>query len=203
MDELTKNLTSVAWWVSVFVAGIVTNFLVAYSKPVIDSIRGKYSAKRAAVNATRKAEFEAKVRLACVDAEYRAMLRHSNLSSVIRVTFLLLVLMGISAGLFLLQVLPPDPPPPTPLLLAMRFVLGALGALTGVAFLFGCRELTIGVEERVLAASAKHFHDVWNATEEQRMTQRTTHPTPLPPGAAAKEESEEESEEQEQPKTDA
>jgi hypothetical protein len=70
-----------------------------------------------------------------------------------------------------------------------------------VGLLFGFRELATGVEEKVLTASAKHFNDIWNSTEEQRMTQRTTHPTPLPPGAAAKEESEEQ--EQEQPKTDA
>jgi len=41
MDEILQNLSSVYWWVSVVVVGLVINLLSSYLKPPLDALGGK------------------------------------------------------------------------------------------------------------------------------------------------------------------
>lgn len=43
MSELAKNLSSVSWWVSVVVVGVVLNLVSAYLKPWLDRLGGSMS----------------------------------------------------------------------------------------------------------------------------------------------------------------
>jgi hypothetical protein len=79
MPDLLASVTSVSWWFSVVVVGILVNLVSAYMKPTLDQVRGRASKRWRDSNAAAKAKFEAHVDQLCRDGDERLYARFDAL----------------------------------------------------------------------------------------------------------------------------
>lgn len=125
MDELLNNLTSINWWVGVFVVGITINLVAAYSKPYLDGLLSRFSTRWATRTATKRQERESRI-LALMASEHEQLLnRMEELRLHIR-SFLSILQATVSSGLAILLLTSPILPKNWQRVLSALLLLWAL-----------------------------------------------------------------------------
>jgi hypothetical protein len=61
MDEFLQDVSSLRWWISVVVAGLVVNFVAAYSKPLMDRLVSRISTTRRLATEEKRRQFEERI----------------------------------------------------------------------------------------------------------------------------------------------
>lgn len=105
MDEITKNLSSPTWWISVVLVGLLINLASAYLKPAIDRLMSILSQRWLTKAHERRNAYENEISELSVNIEQQRQYEHKHLSLLLHALFglgfaALLIAMKIAAIVF-------------------------------------------------------------------------------------------------------